>query len=198
MLFRSGGTIGRSLESDWVLQDGQRYLSSRHASIDYRSGSYYIVDTSMNGVYVNDSERPVGRGNPQRLFTGDRVRIGEYELQVEVVGEDDTNSQFILGHEDPVSRAQRVSPPAPMRGDLVPAHAITAVGIELMLEEVAEQEHAREAARPQEDNAARLTLAEDPPPKPKTVRPLELSAGTPPIRSSPPDRKSTRLNSSHT
>ena len=56
----NGGTIGRSLESDWVLPDGQRYLSSRHASIDYRSGSYYIVDTSTNGVYVNDSEQPVG------------------------------------------------------------------------------------------------------------------------------------------
>ncbi len=61
----NGGTIGRSLESDWVLPDGQRYLSSRHASIDFRSGSYYIVDTSTNGVYVNDAEQPVGRGNPQ-------------------------------------------------------------------------------------------------------------------------------------
>ena len=37
---RDGGTIGRSLESDWVLPDGQRYVSSRHASIDFRSGSY--------------------------------------------------------------------------------------------------------------------------------------------------------------
>ncbi|HEX7235806.1 MAG TPA: FHA domain-containing protein, partial [Gammaproteobacteria bacterium] len=58
---QNGGTIGRSLESDWVLPDGQRYLSSRHASIDFRSGSYYVVDTSTNGVYVNDSEQPVGR-----------------------------------------------------------------------------------------------------------------------------------------
>ena len=80
----AGGTIGRSLESDWVLPDGQRYLSSRHASIDYRSGSYYIVDTSTNGVYVNDAEQPVGRGNPQRLFAGDRLRIGEYEMGVEI------------------------------------------------------------------------------------------------------------------
>ena len=63
---QSGGTIGRSLESDWVLPDGQRFLSSRHASIDFRSGAYYVVDTSTNGVFVNDSEQPVGRGNPQR------------------------------------------------------------------------------------------------------------------------------------
>ncbi len=45
-------------------------------------------------MYVNDSEQPVGRGNPQRLFTGDIVRIGEYEMQVEIVGEDDTGEQF--------------------------------------------------------------------------------------------------------
>ena len=91
----NGGTIGRSLESDWVLPDGQRYLSSRHASIDFRSGSYYVVDTSTNGVYVNDAETPVGRGNPQRLFTGDRVRIGEYEMSVEITDEDDTRETLV-------------------------------------------------------------------------------------------------------
>ena len=85
-----GGTIGRSLESDWVLPDGQRYLSSRHASIDFRSGSYYIVDTSTNGVYVNGAETPVGRGNPQRLFSGDTLRLGEYEMTVSIDEEDST------------------------------------------------------------------------------------------------------------
>ena len=100
---QNGGTIGRSLESDWVLPDGQRYLSSRHASIDFRSGSYYVVDTSTNGVYVNDSEQPVGRGNPQRLFTGDRIRIGEYEMSVEITGSDDTRETLVDdGHVDPV------------------------------------------------------------------------------------------------
>ncbi len=75
-----GGSIGRSLESDWVLQDGARYVSSRHAAIDFRSGSYYIIDTSSNGVYVNDEAKPVGTETPQRLFDGDRLRIGEYEM----------------------------------------------------------------------------------------------------------------------
>src|SRR6187455_1650447 len=102
---RDGGTIGRSLESDWVLPDGQRYISSRHASVDFRSGSYYIVDTSTNGVYVNDAEQPVGRGNPQRLFTGDRIRLGEYEISVEIVGVDDTRETLVdEDHVDPVSK----------------------------------------------------------------------------------------------
>jgi type VI secretion system FHA domain protein len=157
----NGGTIGRSLESDWVLPDGQRYISSRHASIDYRSGSYYIVDTSTNGVYVNDAEQPVGRGNPQRLFAGDRIRLGEYEISVEIEGEDDTSAHFAEGHIDPVSRAQRVPPPDPTRADLIQAHEITAVGIEMMLDEEAKAESMHLVTQA---NAANLRLADDPPP----------------------------------
>jgi len=182
----AGGTIGRSLESDWVLPDGQRYLSSRHASIDYRSGSYYVVDSSTNGVYVNDAEQPVGRGNPQRLFTGDRLRIGEYEMQVEILGEDDTGAQFTGTHEDPVSKAQRVPPPDPTRADLVPGHEITAVGIEWMIEEDADQEDARKAAKQQAANGANLRLAEDPPAKAKARPQREVGADPSPIRPAPP------------
>ncbi len=182
----SGGTIGRSLESDWVLPDGQRYLSSRHASIDYRSGSYYVVDSSTNGVYVNDAEQPVGRGNPQRLFTGDRIRIGEYEMQAEIVGEDDTGAQFTGNHEDPVSKAQRVPPPDPTRADLVPGHEITAVGIEWMIDEEADQEDARKAAKQHAANGANLRLADDPPPRPKARPQPEVSADPSPIRPAPP------------
>lgn len=127
-----GGTIGRSLECDWVLPDSKRYLSSRHASIDFRSGSYYIVDTSMNGVYVNDADHPVGRGTPQRLFDGDRLRIGEYEISVEI-DEDPIAPLMQENHIDPVDLAQRVEAPEPHEGDMVDAYEITGVGIEMML-----------------------------------------------------------------
>ncbi|HLF10755.1 MAG TPA: type VI secretion system-associated FHA domain protein TagH, partial [Gammaproteobacteria bacterium] len=164
----NGGTIGRSLESDWVLPDGQRYLSSRHASIDYRSGSYYIVDTSTNGVYVNDAETPVGRGNPQRLFTGDRIRLGEYEMTVEIDEEDSTDEHLADGnHVDPVERAKRVDPPDPTSADLVQAHEITAVGIEMLISEETEAESLKRAAQL---SAANLRLEDDPPP-PKHGRP---------------------------
>ena len=156
---QNGGTIGRSLESDWVLPDGQRYLSSRHASIDFRSGSYYIVDTSTNGVYVNESEQPVGRGNPQRLFTGDRIRLGEYEMSVEIAGEDDTRETLLDDkHVDPVVKAQRVPPPDPTRADMVAPHEITAVGIEMLIDEDAE---IGQIQRVTKANAANLTLEED-------------------------------------
>jgi type VI secretion system FHA domain protein len=178
-----GGTIGRSLESDWVLPDGQRYLSSRHASIDYRSGSYYVVDSSTNGVYVNESEQPVGRGNPQRLFTGDRIRLGEYEISVEIDEEDNTGEQLADDkHVDPVTKAQRVPPPDPTRADLIQAHEITAVGIEMLISEDAELGSLHKAAK---RSAASLRLEEDPPPS-KHGRPAESSRPAAPAKAEPP------------
>jgi type VI secretion system FHA domain protein len=111
-------------------------LSSRHASIDYRSGSYYVIDTSTNGVYINGSDQPVGRGKPQRLFSGDRIRIGDYEIEVAIDEIDNTREQMAgVGHVDPVDARQRVDAPDPTSCDLIDAFEMTGVGIEMMLNE---------------------------------------------------------------
>ncbi len=102
-----GGTIGRSLHSDWILPDPKRYVSSQHAMIDFQGGSYYVVDTSRNGVYVNESDTPVGRGHPQRLFDGDRIRIGDFQMRVEI--EEDLPEAEQTAMQDSVVRAQLVS-----------------------------------------------------------------------------------------
>lgn len=84
-----GGTIGRSLDNDWILPDPDRYISGKHATIDFQTGAYYLADVSTNGVYVNDEEEPLGRGNPRRLFDGDRLRMGDFVFDVTVdEGED--------------------------------------------------------------------------------------------------------------
>lgn len=75
-----GGTIGRSLQNDWILPDADKYISGNHATIDYKGGAFYLADISTNGVYVNDSDEPLGRGNPRRLFDGDRLRMGDFEM----------------------------------------------------------------------------------------------------------------------
>lgn len=80
----SGGTIGRSLQNDWILPDPDRYISGRHATIDYKGGMYYLADVSSNGVYINGDVEPIGRGNPRRLFNGDRLRMGDFEFEVSV------------------------------------------------------------------------------------------------------------------
>jgi predicted component of type VI protein secretion system len=77
-----GGTIGRSLENDWILPDPDRFLSGRHATIDFQSGAFYLADVSSNGVYVNGNTEPLGKGNPRRLFHGDKLRMGDFEFEV--------------------------------------------------------------------------------------------------------------------
>ena len=77
-----GGTIGRSLQNDWILPDRDRYISGRHATIDHKGGIYYLLDTSTNGVYINDEIEPIGKGNPRRLFDGDRMRMGDFQFTV--------------------------------------------------------------------------------------------------------------------
>jgi len=79
-----GGSIGRSLHNDWILPDPDRYISGRHATIDYKGGMYYLLDTSSNGVYMNDEVEPIGRGNPRRLFDGDRMRMGDFEFEISI------------------------------------------------------------------------------------------------------------------
>jgi predicted component of type VI protein secretion system len=79
-----GGTIGRSLQNDWILPDPDRYISSRHATIDYKGGMWYLADTSSNGVYMNGENEPVGKGNPRRLFDGDQMRMGDFEFEISI------------------------------------------------------------------------------------------------------------------
>ena len=82
--YEDGGTIGRSLQNDWILPDPDRYISGRHATIDYRGGMYYLADTSSNGVYMNGEMEPIGKGNPRRLFDGDRMRMGDFEFEISI------------------------------------------------------------------------------------------------------------------
>jgi predicted component of type VI protein secretion system len=84
-LFReNGGTIGRALGNDWILPDPDKFISGRHATVDYQSGAYYLADVSTNGVYVNDEDEPLGKGRPRRLFNGDKLRMGDFEFRVHV------------------------------------------------------------------------------------------------------------------
>jgi type VI secretion system protein len=79
-----GGSIGRSGDNDWVLPDADRYVSGHHARVEYREGKYWLTDTSSNGTYINDSSSPLADGGPYALKEGDRLRLGDYELTVDL------------------------------------------------------------------------------------------------------------------
>lgn len=75
-----GGSIGRARTNDWVLPDPERFVSSHHAVISYRNGSYFLTDKSTNGVFVNESDDPVGNGSSVKISDGDVIQIGQYSV----------------------------------------------------------------------------------------------------------------------
>ena len=77
-----GGRIGRASDNDWVLPDRRRLLSNHHAVVRQRGGRWMITDTSSNGTFLNEDLSPLGRDNSRPLRDGDRLRIGEYEMDV--------------------------------------------------------------------------------------------------------------------
>jgi type VI secretion system protein len=76
----TGGRIGRAQDNDWILPDPDRYVSSHHCKVGFRSGQWYLEDTSTNGVFVNGADTPASVDGPYMLKDGDRLRVGDYEI----------------------------------------------------------------------------------------------------------------------
>ena len=84
-----GGTIGRATGNEWTLPDPERYLSGRHARVEFRAGVYFIVDASSNGTYINGASSPLGKSNERELKDGDYLRLGDYEMLVSIDASND-------------------------------------------------------------------------------------------------------------
>ncbi len=69
----AGGTIGRLRENTWTLTDP--WVSARHARITFAGGTFYIEDTSTNGVFVNSPDNRLVSGQPYALKPGDAIFI---------------------------------------------------------------------------------------------------------------------------
>ncbi len=83
-LNREGASLGRKEDNALVLPDPKKYVSGHHALIEYRSPDYFIKDTSINGVLINDSKTPLGNGNSMKLKDGDHLIIGDYTIEVKL------------------------------------------------------------------------------------------------------------------
>lgn len=82
VLTAASASIGRAPGNDWVLPDPQGVVSRNHARIEYQGGEYLLIDTSVNGTFVNDAPEPIGNGRSHRLQSGDQIAIGEYLIRV--------------------------------------------------------------------------------------------------------------------
>lgn len=104
-----GGSIGRSDDNTLVLPDPDKFVSRHHASISFENGSYYLTDSSLGGVFINNSESPLNNGTEQ-LHNGTRLKIGEYEIET-IISEESKLEDF------PFSDIFAESPSKPVGSD---------------------------------------------------------------------------------
>jgi len=79
-----GGTVGRSPENRFVLNDPDKYVSRKHGSVGFREGIYFFTDTSTAGTYFVKRNLLL-QNDSLALHDGDLLRIGKYEIFVNVV-----------------------------------------------------------------------------------------------------------------
>jgi len=77
-------SIGRGVDNQWVLPDDNLYLSGKHCIINLKNNRFIISDLSTNGVYLNHSETPIGRGRCAVLNNGTLIRIGDYTIRASI------------------------------------------------------------------------------------------------------------------
>jgi type VI secretion system FHA domain protein len=101
-----GGSIGRRDENDWVLPDPERFISGRHAQVDFSEDSFYITDLSSNGIFINRSAQPLGKNNRAALQNGDTINIGDYQIDVVIEKPvvQTLQSESFEGFDDPFAR----------------------------------------------------------------------------------------------
>lgn len=78
-----GGSIGRSPDNHLVLPDPDKFISRLHARIVFQGGQYFIQDSSTGGTYLVLKDMLLQQ-NQAPLESGERLRIGEYELSVSI------------------------------------------------------------------------------------------------------------------
>ncbi|TPO11121.1 type VI secretion system-associated FHA domain protein TagH [Mesorhizobium sp. B1-1-5] len=76
--------IGRSADAGWQIDDPDMFVSRAHCKISGGRDGYYVTDTSSSGLFIDDSDSPLGTGRSTRLQSGMRLRMGDYVLHVEV------------------------------------------------------------------------------------------------------------------
>lgn len=112
--------IGRSQDNDWTLPDPQRFMSGTHCWVEERNGAWHLTDTSTNGTFLNGSEDRVEKNQSVKLESGDRIRLGDYELEVSLNGDAQADTRGPA--ELPDDEADIFAQPAPRDTDRSQTH----------------------------------------------------------------------------
>lgn len=81
---QQGGTIGRAENNDWTLPDPEQCISRCHARVCYQNGSYFLEDTSTNGILLSDGMTRMDSAELHRLHDGEEFFIGNFRIRVSI------------------------------------------------------------------------------------------------------------------
>jgi type VI secretion system protein ImpI len=81
----AGGVIGRGEDCDWIIPDRKRHLSNHHAMISYREGTFFLTDTSSNGIQDSESGARLRKGEAIRIEHGSVYVLGDFEIRARMV-----------------------------------------------------------------------------------------------------------------
>ena len=78
--------IGRDNSSDVAIQDKNKFVSRKHAQIQFQDGSYYLMDQeSRNGTFLN--HKRLKANYPYTLEDGTEFEIGQFHITFRIVEE---------------------------------------------------------------------------------------------------------------
>ena len=80
----NGGSIGRGKDNTWVLDDPERFLSSKHCQFSCENNQFTITDLSTNGTFYNGSSQPIGKGSSLPVYDGDTFALGDYVFSMSI------------------------------------------------------------------------------------------------------------------
>lgn len=69
---------------DWPLPDPTLIISRRHCVVTREADSWCVIDKSRNGTFVNQEAERLPPDVSRPLRNHDRLRIGDYEFQVDI------------------------------------------------------------------------------------------------------------------
>lgn len=82
--FKLGRGAPGEVEVDWVLPDASLTVSRLHCVLSRDQDAWCIVDVSRNGTWINREQERIAPRVPRPLQNGDRIKMGDYEFQVEL------------------------------------------------------------------------------------------------------------------
>lgn len=91
----TSGSIGRSDGVDWSLIDSNNYISSNHATIEYKDGIYFFKDHSTNGTYLKYPHKKLPKNISIKINSTDIFIIGDYEIQARFMDNDYSQDDII-------------------------------------------------------------------------------------------------------